>query len=168
MKNRLESVSNVAIILGVLILGGLMARDRLGPTGGKRNVGDLKPGVRLDPPAAYDWSKQPYTLLVALRDGCKYCEQSVPFYQRLAAREREHQLSAHLLAVIASSESAARDYAASLNLTWQFLPNADFAKLKIPATPTLILIDASGQVRQAWVGALTDAAEAEVLRAVGR
>ena len=57
MKNRLESVSNVAIILGVLILGGLMARDRLGPTGGKRNVGDLKPGVRLDPPAAYDWSK---------------------------------------------------------------------------------------------------------------
>jgi len=61
---------------------------------------DLKPGVRLDPPTSYDWSKQPSTLVMAVCKDCMYCEQSIPLYQRLAAQERERHLSVDLLATI--------------------------------------------------------------------
>jgi len=106
--------------------------------------------------------------LLALRPDCPYCEKSVPFYRRLAAREKENRLAAHLLAVVSSGEAKAREYAESRQLDMQFHPDTDLSKIKVQGTPTLVLIDQDARVRKVWAGQLTLGEEAEVLTQIGR
>ena len=106
--------------------------------------------------------------MLALKPDCPYCERSVPFYRRLAAREPENRLAVHLLALVSSDAARTREYAASRQLGMQFQSDIDFSKIKVLGTPTLVLVDPNGRVRKAWIGQLTPAEEAEVFTLIGR
>jgi len=46
-----------------------------------------------------DWSQSQQTLLLVLQKGCRYCEESVPFYQRLT-KEISSQPKTRLIALL--------------------------------------------------------------------
>jgi|ERR1035438_3622995 thiol-disulfide isomerase/thioredoxin len=164
MRKVVEMSSNIAVILAVLVLGGLMVRDRIRSSPGPQlNVGDT-----IRPLAGQKWNEYGPTLLLALRPGCPYCEKSMPFYRELAHREKDGRLTARLLAVVSSDEAKAREYAASNRLAMTFHSNTDFSKIKIQGTPTLALIDRGGRVERVWVGKLTTEEEADLLRNIAR
>jgi len=167
LGKRLDTGANVAVILAVLVFGGLTVRDRVfrHRTDG---VAVLRVGDKIAVPPGYDSTKYPATLLLALRPDCPFCEKSVPFYRRLAAREKENRSIAHLLAVVSSDAATTREWAASRRLDMQLHPDTDFAKIRVQGTPTLVLIDPDGRVRKVWAGQLTAGEEAEVLTQLER
>jgi hypothetical protein len=158
-RRRLEIISNIVVILGVLLFGTLMIRDRLP----ERSSPGIRPGDQLGRLPGYSWNSYPRTLLMAMRMDCQYCERSIPFYQKLAWLERDKRLSAHLLAVFPSQMASARAYAQVHQLVFQIVGEVDLSMLRITGTPTLVLVDPGGRALKVWVGQMTAAQEAEVI-----
>jgi hypothetical protein len=81
MKTKLEAIANVTVIVvalavGYVVLGRYVAAYR--------TPRPIAAGDRLAAIPNLDWKQHRHTLVLALNTGCHFCEQSVPFYQRLA------------------------------------------------------------------------------------
>ncbi len=167
MKRALDTAANVAIILlcavglAVLIRGHWHAET--GPP--VAEVGETLDAVRplLDSGVAK-------TLFVALSPDCRYCTESLPFYERLGAIVTRNDMSVRLIGVV--HEEADRALQARLmaqhGVVFDDLVVASFPEtLEVQATPTLVLVDARAEVLGVWEGRLAKEAQTEVVRALG-
>ena len=115
---------------------------------------------------AYPWRSNRATLVLAIRVGCHYCEDSLPFYRRLITLEQSHETQAHILAVFPDDQSSIQNAYGSDLAGIQVVPSVNFRKFGVVGTPTLALVDAAGLVRQVWAGELSFEGQAAVLEAV--
>ncbi len=122
-------------------------------------------GQTLAPPPGYSWNSYPKTLVLALRRSCPYCKASLPFYKQLGDLENSGVLHSHLLVVMRSDESAGRSFLKTGDVEVQGIFGIDFDDLKVPGTPTLLLLNSSGVIEHAWVGQLTPRMEKDVISA---
>lgn len=167
MKNlskKIEVLANVCIIIAALAFTVMLAKRLikptlpLAPTPAEMNI---PAGTRADF-LNVDWSKSNRTLLLVLQEGCHFCSESAPFYQRLA-RETAQASGVHLVAVLPQDTAEGAKYLKSLSVPIQDVRQAQLDSLKVMGTPTLILIDDKGVVTNSWVGKLSSDKEAEVL-----
>lgn len=168
MRGKLEFVANCAVIALACVVGYAVLRTYVFKQQGS---------ARLDPPAAsyrlqglegaFSVGKRP-TLVLALREGCSYCEASVPFYQGLAQRESSSGLRCSLLAILPDSGRTAKAFMRSEGLAIPTLPEIPLPPLGIQATPTLLLLDARGNVVRSWVGELSRRQREDVVAAVSK
>jgi thioredoxin-related protein len=166
MSFRLEHVANTIIVTCIVIVTGLIIHDRVvGPTNRQEGVAAGDTVAQL---GHYKWFDHHQTLLVVLSQGCKFCENSLPFYRQLAKLEMEQNLQTHVLGVFPESAPAVTEYCERNALRFETLFGIDAASLNASGTPTLILVNVKGQVLRAWVGQLSEARQSEVLNAVGR
>jgi thioredoxin-related protein len=166
MKNKIEVAANVVVIVLAVVVGSVFLMDRfaspgLGPNEVK--VGDQLPGL-----PAYNWKAHERTLVLALRNGCHFCEDSMPFYRRLAKLEQSNQIGAHLIAVFPDDPAVVRQVVETQQLMIEVLPGTELGQVKVQATPTLILVDEQGRVSKVWMGELPAAEEAEVIAAISK
>jgi hypothetical protein len=104
----------------------------------------------------YDWHSHTTTLVLALRKGCHYCEDSAPFYRKLTDLENSGEIkNAHLLAIFPDSLDDVRNTLQSESLVLESIPSFDFGVLGIEGTPTAILVDNAGKILDVWVGELS-------------
>jgi len=164
MKNKIEVIANLTIILLAVVIGSIFVKDRFFGPGLQMN--EVKAGDNLTHLDGWDWSAHDRTLMLVLRKGCHFCEDSVPFYQRLVATQREDGSTAALIAVFPDSEDAAKEVIRSQGLEIRALPGVSLEGLKVSGTPTLLLVDKSGTVLNAWIGVLSPRQELEVMKAV--
>jgi thiol-disulfide isomerase/thioredoxin len=108
------------------------------------------------------WGDSDETVLLALSDRCHFCSESAPFYQQLA-REVSQQKNVHLIAVFPQDASDGKKYLDNLGVPIDDVRQATLDSLGVRGTPTLIILDKSGAVKQSWVGRLTAERESEVL-----
>jgi len=148
-KDKLEISTNILIILVVWLIGGTYLKSHFG-----RQEGDLPIGETISAPPGYDWHSSAPTLVIAVRDGCVYCERSYPLYRRLQSLEHDNQLKAHLLMVTSDEPTRAAALLSSQGITSQAITNMPLSNIKVSATPTLLLVDANGRLLQSWVGEL--------------
>jgi thioredoxin-related protein len=137
------------------------AAPGLGPNEVK--AGDQLPGLH-----AYNWKAHDRTLVLALRNGCHFCEDSMPFYRRLAKLEQSNQTGAHLIAVFPDDPAVVRQVAEAQQLTIEVVPGTELGQVKVQGTPTLMLVDEQGRVSRVWMGELPSAEEAEVIAAISK
>ncbi len=156
-KDKLEIASNILIIAVVLLIGGTYLKSQLGHRDGEPAIGE-----KINPPLGYNWHKVAPTLVLAVRDGCVYCERSYPLYRRLEGLERDNHLKAHMLVVMPDEVTRAAALLSSQGITSQAIANTPLRDIKVSGTPTLLLVDASGRLLQSWVGEL-DASKADAL-----
>ncbi|MFZ0774038.1 MAG: hypothetical protein WCA49_21640 [Candidatus Sulfotelmatobacter sp.] len=156
-KDKLEVATNILIILVVLLIGGTYLKSHLG-----RHDGELAVGEKINTPPGYDWHRSPPTLVVAVRDGCVYCERSYPLYRRLEDLERDNHLKAHILMVMPDDSTRAGAVLSSHGITSQAIAGTPLSNIKVSGTPTLLLVDASGRLLQSWIGEL-DASKTDAL-----
>jgi hypothetical protein len=155
-RKRTEFLSNIAILAGVVILAALLFKGYTAKSAAIPAI--LKPSVGMRLPLggnAIPLHSQ--TLVLALRQGCHYCAESAPFYQSLL---KEAPKELHFLAVLPPGND--KSYVQQLGLAIADVRLVEFKSLQINATPTLMLLDASGRVVHTWVGALSQDGEAEV------
>ena len=160
MTKRLESVTNIAILIAAVIASAVLVRNYLLSGPGP----DLPPQIGVGekfPLADVDWKANGTTLVLALAPGCDSCSESAPFYRRLTGELAAQRI--HMTAVLPESVEDSREYLRRLKVEVGDVRQGSFESLKIRGTPTLILIDAQGVVRNVWLGRFPPDREQQVI-----
>jgi thioredoxin-related protein len=163
LKAKIEMVANVVVILLAVAIGFVFLKDRFANPDPEPN--EVKAGDRLMSLEGWDWSAHDRTLLLVLRKGCHFCEDSAPFYQRIVAKQQQDRSNTAIVAALPDAADAAKEVVKSERLEVQALAGVPLGRLKVSATPTLLLVDNSGAVLNTWVGLLSPQEELEVMRA---
>lgn len=168
MRGRLDLVADCAVIALSCVVGYAVLRAYVFKQPGGERADAPAPSYDLRPlKGASSVGREP-TLVLALRRGCHYCEASVPFYRDLARREASGELRCRLLAILPGSGRATSAFMHSEGLAIPTLPGTALGPLGIQGTPTLLLVDAHGNVVKSWVGELPRSQREGVIAAVGR
>jgi hypothetical protein len=169
----LDKLTNVAILgLCIVVAGDLVYRDVIRPeavaqAGPARPV-PLKAGEAFPKLAGLQQEPGKSSLLLVVRSGCKYCAESVPFYQELVREVRSSKIPVQLVGVCLESEKACADYFAQIKVAVDATIGAPRGLEKIQGTPTIVMLDPSGKVAETWVGALNPDREKAVIAAVSK
>lgn len=163
LKDKIELVTNIVIILAVLLLGASYVKAHFG-----HHDEGLVIGSTVDPPSGYSWRDHNQTLLVAVRKGCIFCERSYPFYRQLEGLEHDSHLKAHILMVMPDDPSSGAALLSAQGIKSQSITNISLSSIKVSGTPTLLLVDANGRLVQRWVGELNASSAEAVLAQLRR
>jgi thioredoxin-related protein len=164
MKAKIEVVANLTVVLLAIVIGSIFVKDRFFSPGPQ--VNEVKVGDRLTQLDGWDWRAHDRTLMLVLRKGCHFCEDSAPFYQRLVATQHQGGSTTALIAVFPDKEDAVKEVMKSEGLEVKGLAGVPLEGLKVSGTPTVLLVDKSGTVLNAWIGVLSPRQELEVMKAV--
>jgi hypothetical protein len=163
MKTKIEAVANLIVILVAVAVGAVFLKDRLSIPAPESDA--VKAGDKLANLDGWDWGAQDQTLVLGLRKGCHFCEDSTPFYQRLIAQQQERTSNTMIVAVFPDTADTVKEVVQSEGLRVHALAGVPLERLQISATPTLLLVDRNGTVLNAWIGMLSPRQEVEVIRA---
>jgi hypothetical protein len=115
-------------------------------------------------------SRADRTLFVIVREGCRYCAASMPFYRRLIATRNAAAATSKLRLVAAvldePDQQSAEDYAKSHRLQFDQtvgLTPWQQRQLVVTGTPTLVLANRDGVIEKRWVGRIDESAQRLVL-----
>lgn len=173
-KSTLDTVANIAIILVCAIAAVVLVRNQFFP---KTQQPGMPPGVEKG--QQYEQLKAVVpagsnrALVVAVSPGCHFCNDSIPFYKNLIDQRNQKNSAVKFIAAVPSSEKPEEAQKLVADETQKFaaggaqpdgMVNVDFAAIKVPGTPTLMLVDNNGKVLDVWVGKLDPDGEKEVLK----
>lgn len=108
-------------------------------------------------PGNYNFASHGATLILAIRQGCEFCERSMGFYAALARADDRIQSKVHLLACLPDKPTVAAGLLRSNNVPVNYRAGVDLNSLGVTGTPTLILVDSHGIVQKSWLGQLSKA-----------
>lgn len=167
MKNtsqKIELAANVLIIVVALLLGGVLIQKYLlsSPPPTNNQAARLQPvvGTKVNLPEV-NWSQQPKTLVLALSTGCRFCNESAPFYKQVIQNIENKKIK--LVAVFPTPEEQNIAYLNKLGLSNMEVKQSPLDSVQVSGTPTLILTNDKGEITDFWVGKLTPEKEAEVI-----
>ena len=167
-RKIIETSSNLAILVVCGLIGYTLITHKSlnfgrSPEGTQEAqlVGQTLPAL-----PGHSWSGHSKTLVVALRKGCSHCDASLPFYKQLSDLQNSNQLHAHLLAVMPDPAVVGEQELASNGVHVENVFNQSLETMKVPGTPTLLLLNANGRIDKAWVGELPPARQKEVINAL--
>jgi thioredoxin-related protein len=160
IRRSVEIAANVAIILVAIFIVGNFVSSRFRP---KQTLTSPPVGSTVSL-SGVDWEKNGTTLLMVLQEGCRYCDESAPFYRRLHDQRSGQQ--PRMVAVIPGEKAETVRYLSDHGVLADDVINTSLDKIKVTATPTLLLVDQSGQVKGSWVGKLDENREKEVTQQV--
>lgn len=160
---RLELLINIGVILlGAAVLFFLAktyrATREVSQSLEEPHIGDQLPSI-----PGIDWKSSDRTVILALKKGCHYCEDSMPFYRQLAELSEQKALKANLVAIFPDPSADVDALVKAENLSVKTVPGVPLRSLKISGTPTVILADSSGRILQDWVGELTEHEQQQML-----
>jgi hypothetical protein len=109
-----------------------------------------------------DFGASDQTLLLVVRKGCRFCDESMPFYKQLGD---DAAIAKRTRLVIAApdDETVSREELAKQAVRVDQVVKVSAGQLKIRGTPTAILVDRSGAVRQVFIGRLDEAKQQELV-----
>lgn len=167
MKKWLETISNIAILVVALLIIFSFVKTKVFSSHSAERT-PLIAGTQLTGLSAYDWSKHDQTLVLVLQKGCRFCENSAPFYRQLAEMERQQQLKAHVVAVFPNEAAQVETVLHEQQLQFETIPNISLKSLNVIGTPTAILSDQKGRVVKSWIGQLPLDLQQEVIATIRR
>jgi hypothetical protein len=165
-ERKVGSRNKVVVIALACVIGYYFwqaRRTTQSPLPDSVKAGDQLPGL-----LAYNWKAHDHTLVLALRNGCHFCEASMPFCRKLADLEKSKQIDAHLIAVLPDEATAVRQLEQTQELAVEALPGVDLSQVKVDGTPTLLLVDRQGRVPKVSIGQLAAAGEADVIAVLSK
>lgn len=171
ISKHIETGSNIATItlaalLGVILVRGGIPREGNSATFSSGRQVQPAPRIGLDlakSPISVDWAANKRTLVLGLQTGCHFCTESAPFFQKLAAAAAG---GTKIVAVLPQSLGDSKQYLAKLSVHVDEIRSAPLADITVIGTPTMLLVDGKGIVRNVWVGKLSEDRQSEVLSAI--
>jgi|ERR1043165_8978367 thioredoxin-related protein len=162
---RIELVANITIIAVALLLGIVLVKRYVlsSPTANRSLAAkqeNIKPGTKISLPDV-DWSKKDTHLVLVLQQGCHFCTESAPFYQRLV-KSLSSRTDLELIAALPQDVNVAKQYLDELQVPIGEVRQSSLSTIGVRGTPTLLLVDKTGTITDAWVGKLPPDKESEV------
>lgn len=158
----IEIISNAVIVLVVLVVGTIFVKNYLI---NRSNRQFLEPSVgdTLKIPGE-NFSEHDQTLLIVLKEGCRYCAESAAFYRQIVrGNALVHNL--HITVVLPSGDK--KEYLDELKLPVSDVKHADLKTIKVGGTPALVLVDKHSTIQKVWMGKLPPSMEDEVKKTLG-
>jgi hypothetical protein len=155
-RRSVEIFANIAIVLVAVVIIGNFFWSRIHPR--QKPAGPVVGSVVSL--AGVNWQANGNTLLLVLQEGCRYCEESAPFYRKL--HEQRAGLQPRMLTVIPGEATESTHYLSDRQLPTDGIINAQLTDLNVTATPTLLLVDETGHVKAVWIGKLDETRQREV------
>lgn len=115
-------------------------------------------------PANIDLAGHPKTIILALQAGCPYCAASAPFYRELIPAAAAKNVGVIMILPQPIGESEA--YLTSLGLPHIPVYSTNLQSVGITGTPTLVMVDRSGEIMNVWSGQLPTELHQAVLSAL--
>lgn len=162
INQKIELVANVFIILVALAIGAILIQKYLFdavPPKQQARV-ELKIGSQMNVPDV-DWSQQSKTLILVLQAGCRFCDESAPFYKRVIETVKNKNVK--LVVVLPGEVEESAKYLKKLGLTNLEVRRSSLSSLQVSGTPTVILTGNKGEMTNQWVGKLLPDKETDVL-----
>jgi thioredoxin-related protein len=160
-ERRIEVLANIGIIIvAVLLASVLIKKFVLADTANPAAHVNL--GNKITLPDV-DWTKKTKHLVLVLQKGCHFCSESAPFYQKLV-RDTAGPNDVQLIAALPQEMEEGQQYLEELGVSINEVRQAAPASLGVRGTPTLLLVDNSGRVTEAWVGKLSSNGEDDVIK----
>jgi len=163
---KLESITNVAVLVAAVLVAVYFAFMFFGRFRPDDQVPRAAAGLHLSLPTAYNFSAHEKTLILAIQEGCRFCEDSMPFYGKLTNQLSSGCVDAGVVAVLPNPEPTADALLARFGLEIPRLADTSLASLGVNGTPTLLLVDREGVVSNVWVGKLSSEGESQVLSTI--
>ncbi len=166
-RSTLDMVANVAIIIVCAIAAFILIRNNFfnKPQAGQRPpeavVGEKLDALRKVVPAGTDRA-----LVVAVAPTCHFCTESMPFYKRLLEERDQKGSKTKVIAAVPREEARAEEQRTmdSAGVKPDAMVVVDFQNIKVPGTPTILLVDNEGKVLDVWVGKQDSSGEDEILK----
>lgn len=162
LSQRVELIANVTIIVAAVLIAGVVAEKYFFRSTPRGRPARLQPviGSKVDL-SSVNWASHPKTLILALQRGCRFCEESAPFYKRIA--ESIQGGNVQLIAAFPTEVEGSTAHLEELGLTSLEVRQSSLESLQTSGTPTLILTNDKGEITNYWLGKLTPDKEREVL-----
>lgn len=169
-RRKIETLSNIAITIASLLFIAVLLKNLINSYSKDSLPNNVKADKRLDKRSLtgkkvnitdVDWSKYSYTLLVALQPKCQFCTESAPFYKQLAEKQPVGS-DIKLIVLSPSPVNVTKSYLNTLGISIQEVRQISLDSIGIAGTPTLLLVDRSGTIKDLWFGRLKQEQEAEV------
>jgi len=165
---KLEKVTHVFLIGVCCVSLFMVIESRISRASRETSVRAADPVGQPVKLAGADWQAAPITVVLHLSSTCHFCNESMPFYQRLAAT---HQQQGSRTALIVSSQdpvAVMEDHLAKEQVAVDKVLHARLDSIGVAGTPTVLIVDAQGVVRRAFRGKLDASREKELLSIVER
>ena len=160
---KLELAANIGIVITAILVAILFVKNYT-----HKQV-DTQRTVALGSKFALknvNWQTSDKNLVFAVSTTCHYCSESAAFYRRLV--EQCKQQHVHTIAVLPQPVAEAQTYLSGEGVSVDEIRQAPLTDLDISGTPTLVLVDQGGIVKQVWQGKLPDAKEGDVIARVSQ
>jgi hypothetical protein len=159
-KQVLDAVASLAcVLICVLLAITVINRGRAASAGANQHtvIAGLQVGARFPPIEGLDFKQHDKSILFFVDGDCSHCVRNLPVYQTLVmeAKARAHGTAA-LLGLFESE--ASRSKLVSLGFDIPSEANLSFAKYRVAATPTVVVVGRNGIINNFWVGELSDKA----------
>jgi thioredoxin-related protein len=105
------------------------------------------------------------TLLLVVRKGCRFCDESMPFYKRLGDDPTLAKRTQFVL-VAPDGEIVSREELAKQQVRVDQVVTKSLAALKVQGTPTAILVGKTGRIEKVMVGRLDEKQQEELVLAL--
>jgi hypothetical protein len=164
---KTEFLANLCVISIAVLAGVVLIKDHIFDrpirAESRRSAPPPGPavGTRIALPGV-NWADKDNTLLVVLSKNCRFCSESAPFYQKIA-READQNEGVRLIAVFPQDAGEGRKYLSELGVPIEEVIQSPLEVIGARGTPTLILVDKEGVVKNTWAGRLNSDKEPDVL-----
>ena len=158
LSKKIEVLANLAIVLVAIAIVGVVAYKFFWTTPAPEIV-EVKVGETLNIPDV-NWSQSKQTLVLVLAKGCHFCSESFPFYQKIF-QNFGNSNQTKLIAAFPHSVEIGKAYLQENSLAINELRQINFSQAKIRGTPTLLLVDERGTVKNLWLGKIQSKEEEE-------
>jgi len=166
-----QLLANIGVIALCLLVGWLAVKKSGAWTGAPDLSGRppvYRTGDAIDAVAGVDFKAARRTLVMVVREDCRYCAESLPFYQKLTeARAKNPGQDLRVIVATTDAHETLAAYLRSNRVDVDKVVTIAAGALKVPGTPSLLLVDATGRILSFWRGKLPPQQEQEVLRVLG-
>ena len=172
-KSTLDTVANIAIILVCAIAAAVLVRNQFFPPRAPGAPPQAEKGETYAQLKGVVPAGSSRALVVAVQPGCHFCNESMPFYKHLLDQRNSQASKVKFVAVVPANDKPEdakklvddeQQKFASAGAQPDSMANVDFNAIKVPGTPTLMLVDNNGKILNVWVGKLDPSVEKEVLK----
>jgi hypothetical protein len=172
LSKKIELIANLAVIVVACLLAIVLVKNYLFTRGrvnepantrqsenqSVRTENQLGKGIHLSS-LDVDWKQSNQTLVLAISSTCHFCTDSAVFYQALVQSKK----NARVVAVLPQPVEEGRAYLEKLGVSVDEIRQLPLDEIGVRGTPTLLLVDTSGVVKDFWVGKLSPEKETDVL-----
>jgi len=158
---KIEIAANIAIVIVACVAVLVLIRNY-------RASSSLPPSIKAGTRLALkneNWSASSKNVVLAVSTTCRFCTESAPFYRALVEQCRRDHV--RTIAVLPQPLDQAEAYLKGEGVTVDEIRQTPLSEIEIAGTPTLMLVDNQGVVRNVWVGKLPEEREKEVLNRIG-